>query len=67
MRVPDPNGDWKISNLDPRLMEKRSPTDSGEQYYRLLPEGLLHDFDGYVVNLRLVEGLDFNHFYWNED
>ena len=23
MRIPDPNGDWKISSLDSRLMEKR--------------------------------------------
>ncbi len=61
MRVPDPNGDWKISDLDPRLMAKRSPTENGGQYYRLLPEGLLCDFDGYVVKLaRPVEGLDFN-------
>ena len=25
MRIPDPNGDWKVSALDPRLMEKRGP------------------------------------------
>lgn len=61
IRVPDPNGDWKVSDLDPRLMTKRSPTEYGGQYYRLFSEGLLKDFDGYVVNIaRPLEGLDLN-------
>lgn len=61
MRLSDPNGDWKISSLDPRLMEKRSPVEYGGQYYRLLPEGLLDNYDGYLINLaRPPEGLDFN-------
>ncbi len=25
MRMADPNGDWKVSELDPRLMQKREP------------------------------------------
>ena len=29
MRYQDPNGDWKISSLDSRLMEKRAPDDRG--------------------------------------
>lgn len=61
MRLRDPNGDWKISTLDPRLMEKRQPHDQGGEYYRLLPEGLLEDFDGYLVKVAPpLEGLDFN-------
>jgi murein tripeptide amidase MpaA len=61
MRFIDPNGDWKISSLDPRLMEKRAPEESGGTYYRLLPEGLLKDYDGYVIKMaRPTEGLDFN-------
>lgn len=61
MRVQDTNGDWKISSLDPRLMEKRAPDENGGTYYRLLPEGLLEDFDGYVIKMaRPLEGLDFN-------
>jgi murein tripeptide amidase MpaA len=61
MRIQDPNGDWKISSLDPRLMEKRAPDEIGGVYYRLLPEGLLEDFDGYLIKMaRPVEGLDFN-------
>ncbi len=61
MRFTDPNGDWKISSLDPRLMEKRAPDEVGGTYYRLLPEGLLEDYDGYVIKMaRPLEGLDFN-------
>jgi murein tripeptide amidase MpaA len=66
MRIPDPNGDWKVSPLDSRLMAKRdldeaTNPDGGGTYYRLLPEGLLEDFDGYVMReARDLQGLDFN-------
>ncbi|HSQ27183.1 MAG TPA: M14 family metallopeptidase [Anaerolineales bacterium] len=61
MRLPDPNGDWKISSLDPRMMEKRGPAEHGGEYYRLLPEGLLENYDGYLIKFaRPPEGLDFN-------
>jgi murein tripeptide amidase MpaA len=61
MRLPDPNGDWKISSLDSRLMEKRGPAEHGGQYFRLLPEGLLENYDGHLIKLaRAPEGLDFN-------
>ena len=61
MRMIDPNGDWKVSTLDPRLMEKRGLDESGGTYYRIFPEGLIEDFDGYVVKMaRPPQGLDFN-------
>lgn len=61
MRLPDPNGDWKISSLDSRLMEKRGPAEHGGKYYRILPEGLLENYDGYLIKFaRPPEGLDFN-------
>ena len=61
MRIVDPNGDWKISSLDNRLLEKRAPDEYGGTYYRLLPEGLIDDYDGYQIKLaRPPEGLDFN-------
>ena len=34
MRIPDPNGPWKKSEQEPRLMVRRSPTDIDGQYYR---------------------------------
>ncbi len=61
MRVPDRNGDWKVSSLDPRLMEKRAPDEHGGTYYRVFPEGLIEDFDGYLIKLANPHaGLDFN-------
>jgi len=61
MRLPDPNGDWKISTLDPRLMEKRGPDEHTGIFYRLLSEGLIEDYDGYLIKeARTPEGLDFN-------
>ncbi len=61
MRIKDPHGDWKISSLDPRLMERRGPDEHGGEYYRLLPEGYLEDFDGYQIPLaKPHRSLDFN-------
>lgn len=61
MRIPDPNGSWKISRLDPRLMEKRAPHEFGGRYYRLLTEGRIENFDGYRIREgRPLQGLDFN-------
>jgi murein tripeptide amidase MpaA len=61
MRIKDPHGDWKISTLDSNLMEKRGPDENDGEFYRLLWEGLIKDFDGYLINLaRPLEGLDFN-------
>lgn len=61
MRLPDPHGDWKVSSLDPRLMQKRAPDEQGGAYYRLLPEGLLEEYDGDLIKMaRTPEGLDFN-------
>jgi murein tripeptide amidase MpaA len=61
MRIPDPTGDWKVSSLDARLMEKRAPHEYGGQYYRVFREGLLEEYDGYIIKTaRPYQGLDFN-------
>ena len=61
MRLKDPNGDWKVSSLDPRLMERRKPDEQGGEYYRVFPEGYLEDYDGYQIKLaHTPRGLDFN-------
>lgn len=61
MRIKDPNGPWKISETHPRLMEKRKPGEEGGTYYRVLPEGLLHNFDGITLRWHhKPQGLDFN-------
>ena len=46
MRVPDPKGEWKVSEVNPRLLVLRRPGDLGGEYYRLLPEGEFRQWDG---------------------
>jgi murein tripeptide amidase MpaA len=61
MRVEDPNGAWKVHPDDPRLMVRRDPVETGGTYYRILPEGVLKNFDG--VTIKVIEpkqGLDLN-------
>lgn len=41
MRLVDPNGEWKVSDQDPRLMVPRLPHEFGGTYYRLYSEGEL--------------------------
>ncbi len=64
MRVPDPKGEWKISEQDARLMVKRKPGDTGGAYYRLYTEGILNKYvRGPVTVAKPLEGLDINRNY----
>ena len=61
MRIEDPNGAWKVHPDEPRLMVRRDPIETGGKYYRILPEGLLKDYDG--VTIKVIgpkQGLDLN-------
>jgi murein tripeptide amidase MpaA len=61
MRIEDPTGPWKVSEKEPRLLERREPGESGGKYYRLLPEGTYHNWDGLTFRSRkMPQGLDFN-------
>ena len=62
MRVADPHGPWKADPDEPRLLVAREPDEEGEgPYYRLLPEGEVHDYDGLVIpGAREPAGLDLN-------
>ncbi|MCW5936440.1 MAG: hypothetical protein KIT11_03930 [Fimbriimonadaceae bacterium] len=61
MRVRDDNGPWKIADEEPRLLKRREPGESGGTYFRVLPEGLFHNYDGVTMRGRRVkEGLDMN-------
>ena len=61
MRVPDPNGAWKVSDRDPRLLVRRDPIETGGTYYRLLPEGRIDRYDGATIATPPpTEGLDLN-------
>jgi murein tripeptide amidase MpaA len=73
MRLPDPNGTWKAHPEYPSLLIRRDPVESGGQYYRVLPEGMIKNYDGDTIDVRSIhaqvtwargswpkEGLDFN-------
>ena len=61
MRIRDRNGPWKVSDRDPRLMVRRDPTETGGAYYRLLPEGLIDDYDQATIRMQARrEQLDLN-------
>jgi hypothetical protein len=61
MRIEDPNGAWKVHPDEPRLMVRRDPIETEGKYYRILPEGLLKEYDG--VTIKVIDpkqGLDLN-------
>lgn len=61
MRIPDPNGAWKVSEEEPRLMVRREPDEFEGKFYRLMPEGIFHNFDPLTLRARQIkEGLDLN-------
>lgn len=62
MRVPDPNGAWTVHPDDRRLLVPRAFDDvSDGPFYRLLPEGTIHEYDGTLVPLAPdYRGLDLN-------
>jgi murein tripeptide amidase MpaA len=71
MRIPDPHGAYKKCDKDARLMVPREPGEFGGEYYRLMPEGTLKNWDGLTVKVnRDVEGLDLNRnfpSYWRQE
>jgi murein tripeptide amidase MpaA len=71
MRIRDPHGTYKKCPLDPRLMVAREPGEFGGEYYRLMPEGTLTNYDGVKVNVQPHrEGLDLNRnfpAYWRQE
>ncbi|MEA3076816.1 MAG: hypothetical protein QOF60_1724 [Actinomycetota bacterium] len=65
MRIPDPNGTWKVSSADHRLLVPRDPIETGPgPYYRLLVEGEIQNYDGVTVKpAPPLAGLDMNRNY----
>ncbi len=51
MRVKDDKGEWKVSDKDSRIMLQREPDEYGGEYYRMLPEGYIKDFDGAEIEI----------------
>ncbi len=71
MRIRDPNGPWKVSERDVRLLVRRDPTETGGIYYRLLPEGPIDEWDGVTVRMQpRKQQLDLNRNYpagWRQE
>ena len=49
MRFRDPNGPWKQYARDSRLLVPRAPDESGGDYWRVLPEGVIEGYDGVTI------------------
>lgn len=61
MRIADPNGHWKPHATEPRLMVAREPAEVGGNYYRMIPEGTLTNYDGVSIKVNKdTQGLDLN-------
>ncbi|MFZ5824680.1 MAG: M14 family metallopeptidase [Bacillota bacterium] len=71
MRMAHPDGDWKVDEVDPRLMVRRRPNDREGAFYRLFSEGEIKGWDGRTIPpQRRPMGLDFNRNYpafWNPE
>jgi murein tripeptide amidase MpaA len=71
MRIPDPHGTYKKHPDEPRLLIAREPGEFGGEYYRVLPEGTIKDYDGLKITLNPDrEGLDLNRnfpAYWRQE
>ena len=61
MRIKDPSGPWTISRRDDRIMLPRGPSEYGGDYYVVLPEGVIRNWDGGRIALAPSRSaLDFN-------
>jgi murein tripeptide amidase MpaA len=61
MRVRDPNGAWKPHPEELRLLVRREPDDVDGEFYRVLWEGRIRNYDGVTIKVvPPLEGLDLN-------
>lgn len=61
MRVKDSAGPWKVSAHDPRIMARRGPDDLTGDFYFVLPEGEIVNWDGGAVPIApALYGIDAN-------
>jgi murein tripeptide amidase MpaA len=71
MRFKSDVGNYKISDKDPRVMVKRQPDDISGEFYEVITEGIIEDYDGVEIKKeRSKWGIDFNRNYphgWNPE
>ncbi len=64
MRIEDENGQWRVSEKDPRVMVRRKPNEMGGKYYTLLGEGMIRNYNGVEIKQAPSPwGLDINRNY----
>ena len=62
MRIPDPDGEWKVSEKDPRLMVLRKPYEKQGTFYRIYPEGIIQgDTVGFEIPMPKDVNLNRNY------
>lgn len=57
MRIKDSNGLWKKHPDYPQLMVKRDPIEHGGEYYRIVPEGYIKNYNGETFDVVSLYGL----------
>jgi murein tripeptide amidase MpaA len=61
MRIKDANGPWKKHPAEPRMMVRRDPVEVGGDYYRIVSEGRVKNYDQFNLPVaRAKQGLDLN-------
>jgi murein tripeptide amidase MpaA len=61
MRIKDANGPWKKYPAEPRMMVRRDPVEVGGDYYRIVSEGRVKNYDNFNLPVaRVKQGLDLN-------
>jgi murein tripeptide amidase MpaA len=61
MRFKDANGPWKKHPTEQRLMVRRDPVETGGEYYRIVSEGNVKNYDGFNLPVpKPKQSLDLN-------
>jgi len=64
IRIEDEDGQWRVSEKDPRVMVRRKPNEIGGKYYTIMDEGKIHNFNGHEIKQApALFGLDVNRNY----
>lgn len=64
IRFRDPTGPWKLHPGEPRLLVARRPDEAVGEFWRVVPEGTINDYDGETISvLPALEGLDLGMFF----
>ncbi len=61
MRIESPDGNWKVSKKDSRLMLRRAASDGEGPFYHIYTEGFIRNYDGKDIKIAPPKyGVDLN-------